>query len=75
MFPPSEAEASALKLERCVRVMPHLDDTGGFFIVALDKTAEMPGDEGGIDVETSTTKKEVKKKNNRSGRRRRVPRA
>ena len=65
MFPPSEAEASALKLERCVRVMPHLDDTGGFFIVALDKTAEMPGDEGGIDVETSTTKKEGKKKNNR----------
>ena len=34
-----------------MRVMPHLDDTGGFFIVALDKTAEMPGDEGGIDVE------------------------
>ena len=65
MFPPSEAEASALKLERCVRVMPHLDDTGGFFIVALDKVAEMPGDEGGINVSASFSETAKRAKNNR----------
>ena len=63
MFPPSEAEARELKLERCVRVMPHLDDTGGFFIVAIDKVAEMPGDESGIDVSSAGSEKRAK--NNR----------
>ncbi len=34
-------EASAqLPLERCLRVYPHLQDTGGFFIVVLEKRAE-----------------------------------
>ena len=35
-------EYDAMPLERCVRVFPHLDDTGGFFITALKKTAELP---------------------------------
>ncbi len=41
MFPrPDDNECSRLPLERCVRVYPHLQDTGGFFIVALEKKAE-----------------------------------
>ncbi len=41
MFPrPEDHDCSRLPLERCVRVYPHLQDTGGFFIVALRKTAE-----------------------------------
>ena len=48
MWPPGVQRAREMKLERCVRIMPHLDDTGGFFIVAVDKVAELPGDpEGG----------------------------
>ena len=42
MWPPSMAQARQFNLERCVRIMPHLDDTGGFFIVAIDKVGELP---------------------------------
>lgn len=37
MFPPSEE----LPLERCMRVYPHLQDTGGFFITVLEKKTEI----------------------------------
>ena len=40
MFPdPSYAK---LPLERCMRILPHQDDTGGFFIAVFEKVAEMP---------------------------------
>ncbi|RAO67835.1 uncharacterized protein BHQ10_003847 [Talaromyces amestolkiae] len=37
MFPPTEN----LHLERCMRVYPHLQDTGGFFITVLEKKTEI----------------------------------
>ncbi|KAL4871182.1 hypothetical protein BDV12DRAFT_164349 [Aspergillus spectabilis] len=37
MFPPS----SDLPLERCMRVYPHLQNTGGFFITVLEKQSEI----------------------------------
>lgn len=37
-FPPTAAsEERRIPLERCVRVYPHLQDTGGFFIAVLEK--------------------------------------
>lgn len=36
----SKPESSDLPLERCMRVYPHLQDTGGFFITVLEKKAE-----------------------------------
>ncbi|XP_024545501.1 tRNA (cytosine(34)-C(5))-methyltransferase [Selaginella moellendorffii] len=33
----SEAEVSELPLERCMRILPHDQDTGGFFIAAFQK--------------------------------------
>jgi len=39
MFPPAEADDIAL--ERCIRVYPHLQDTGGFFICSLEKLSEI----------------------------------
>ena len=39
MFP---EDAGNLHLERCVRVLPHHMDTGGFFIAVLQKVAELP---------------------------------
>ncbi|CAN8000835.1 unnamed protein product [Ixodes pacificus] len=38
MFPPSPEVAAQLKLERCVRILPHQQDTGGFFVAVLKKT-------------------------------------
>ncbi|KAL8758707.1 MAG: hypothetical protein Q9199_001284 [Rusavskia elegans] len=37
MFPPKES----LPLDRCIRVYPHLQDTGGFFIAVLEKKTEI----------------------------------
>ena len=42
MFP--DAASDALPLERCMRILPHHGDTGGFFIGVLEKVAEMPKD-------------------------------
>ncbi|KAF2449344.1 S-adenosyl-L-methionine-dependent methyltransferase [Karstenula rhodostoma CBS 690.94] len=42
-FPPTEAskEEERIPLERCVRVYPHLQDTGGFFIAILEKVDDI----------------------------------
>ncbi|OOF95366.1 hypothetical protein ASPCADRAFT_207840 [Aspergillus carbonarius ITEM 5010] len=37
MFPPAED----LPLERCIRIYPHMQDTGGFFITVLEKLSEI----------------------------------
>ena len=37
MFPPTAAEAERFHLSRCIRVLPHHQDTGGFFIALLHK--------------------------------------
>ena len=39
MYADSEAD---FPLERCLRVLPHHNDTGGFFVAVLEKTAELP---------------------------------
>ncbi|KAJ1203524.1 hypothetical protein NDU88_007309 [Pleurodeles waltl] len=43
MFPPKDEEKlKALKLERCLRILPHHQNTGGFFVAVLVKRASMP---------------------------------
>lgn len=39
MFPPSSEVATQLKLERCIRILPHQQDTGAFFVAVLRKIA------------------------------------
>lgn len=55
MFPPApEAE---IPLHRCVRVYPHMQDTGGFFIAVLEKQSEIkarPENESGSQVPQPT---------------------
>jgi len=36
-WPPTLAESNELHIERCLRIYPHLQDTGGFFIAVLEK--------------------------------------
>lgn len=40
VFPPSESAAREAHLERCIRIVPHDQDTGGFFVAVLRKTRE-----------------------------------
>nr|XP_057902392.1 RNA cytosine C(5)-methyltransferase NSUN2 [Doryrhamphus excisus] len=43
MFPPDDAEKLAgMHLERCMRILPHHQNTGGFFVAVLMKKATMP---------------------------------
>ncbi|EPB66806.1 NOL1/NOP2/sun family protein [Ancylostoma ceylanicum] len=39
-FSPSEEEAKQLHLEYCMRIVPHHQDTGGFFVALIEKVAE-----------------------------------
>lgn len=41
MWPPSREEAAAMHLERCSRLLPHDQDTGGFFVAILVKHAPL----------------------------------
>jgi 16S rRNA C967 or C1407 C5-methylase (RsmB/RsmF family) len=42
MFPPAPHVAASLHLHRALRILPHANDTGGFFICLLRKTRELP---------------------------------
>uniref|UniRef100_A0A8C5Q6Q8 NOP2/Sun RNA methyltransferase 2 n=1 Tax=Leptobrachium leishanense TaxID=445787 RepID=A0A8C5Q6Q8_9ANUR len=43
MFPPKDDEKlKAMNLNRCLRILPHHQNTGGFFVAVLIKKAPMP---------------------------------
>ncbi|KAM9384028.1 RNA cytosine C(5)-methyltransferase NSUN2 [Pholidichthys leucotaenia] len=43
MFPPKNPEkVASMHLERCMRILPHHQNTGGFFVAVLLKKAPMP---------------------------------
>ncbi|KAM9434239.1 RNA cytosine C(5)-methyltransferase NSUN2 [Clarias gariepinus] len=43
MFPPTDPEKlKSMQLERCMRILPHHQNTGGFFVAVLVKKAPMP---------------------------------
>ncbi|CEF97450.1 RNA (C5-cytosine) methyltransferase [Ostreococcus tauri] len=51
-----EASYEQFPLERCVRIFPHLDDTGGFFITVFEKKGELPAEmEATPAVDANTT--------------------
>uniref|UniRef100_A0A0N5AL57 tRNA (cytosine(34)-C(5))-methyltransferase n=1 Tax=Syphacia muris TaxID=451379 RepID=A0A0N5AL57_9BILA len=39
-FPPADEDAKTFNLHRCCRILPHAQDTGGFFVALLKKTKE-----------------------------------
>ncbi|ODQ52014.1 S-adenosyl-L-methionine-dependent methyltransferase [Saitoella complicata NRRL Y-17804] len=41
LWPPSEDEVKEFNLDRCIRIYPHLQDTGGFFVAVLEKHAKL----------------------------------
>lgn len=42
MFPPSKEDAPKYNLERCIRILPHMQNSGGFFVAALHKVKALP---------------------------------
>lgn len=65
-FPPSTEEAADFHLDRCIRVYPHQQNTGGFFITVIEKvgsdsvetakraTTEEVADEAAVDKKQKT---------------------
>ena len=49
-FPPSPEEYDELKLERCLRLFPHLQNTGGFFVSLLEKVSDLPHINGSLTL-------------------------
>ncbi|KAJ0171557.1 hypothetical protein K1T71_013107 [Dendrolimus kikuchii] len=42
MFPPKPEDLDKYRLDKCIRILPHHQDTGGFFVAVLEKTAPLP---------------------------------
>jgi multisite-specific tRNA:(cytosine-C5)-methyltransferase len=63
MFPPVDRE-EGVDLTRCMRVYPHLQDTGGFFITVLEKKSEIKAKQQNVKAGTSTPTTEAQKKQN-----------
>jgi len=40
MFAPEPSVAAGMHLERCVRIFPHLQDSGGFFVAVFEKKSQ-----------------------------------
>ena len=64
MFPPAyEVEGSKVPLEHCMRIYPHLQDTGGFFVAILEKQSEIkprqdPGKRARLEASSATARKD-----------------
>lgn len=62
MFPPTEEEIAKFQLDYCMRVHPHDNDTGGFFVAVFEKCANIGsfkprGDKNGGDNAEPETKR------------------
>ncbi|CAH6719036.1 multisite-specific tRNA:(cytosine-C(5))-methyltransferase [[Candida] jaroonii] len=58
VFPPSEEEAKKFNLQNCIRVYPHLQNTGGFFITVFEKVDPEAGSKRQIEeTEDDSSKK------------------
>jgi multisite-specific tRNA:(cytosine-C5)-methyltransferase len=59
VFPPTDEEAKEFNLENCIRVYPHLQNTGGFFITVFEKVdPESNGKRQAEEAEEDASKKQ-----------------
>lgn len=62
-FPPSEEEAKLFNLDRCIRVYPHLQNTGGFFITVFEKQPDTKQNRKRAANENESEEKKAKVEN------------
>lgn len=69
VFPPSEEEAQQFNLQNCIRVYPHLQNTGGFFITVIEKVDPEASSKRSLNVEDteSSNKKQKVDDSNSNG--------
>ncbi|XP_064100308.1 tRNA (cytosine(34)-C(5))-methyltransferase-like isoform X1 [Macrobrachium nipponense] len=56
LFPPSAEEREKLSLHKCIRILPHHQDTGGFFVALLEKVKPLPGEKVYIESDQPVDK-------------------
>ncbi|XP_046737779.1 tRNA (cytosine(34)-C(5))-methyltransferase [Diprion similis] len=56
MFPPKTADVDKFHLERSMRILPHHQDTGGFFVAVLEKVKPLPWENKEEKMEVETDK-------------------
>ncbi|CAG9766447.1 unnamed protein product [Ceutorhynchus assimilis] len=61
MFPPKEADKGKYHLNKCIRILPHQQNTGAFFVAVLKKVAPLTKKEKKNDavMETDVVEEEV----------------
>ncbi|XP_013138229.1 PREDICTED: tRNA (cytosine(34)-C(5))-methyltransferase [Papilio polytes] len=60
MFPPKPEDLEKYNLDKCIRILPHHQDTGGFFVAVFEKTGLLPWEKT-VEEKTDTEIKEDKK--------------
>uniref|UniRef100_A0A1Q3EZJ6 tRNA (cytosine(34)-C(5))-methyltransferase n=1 Tax=Culex tarsalis TaxID=7177 RepID=A0A1Q3EZJ6_CULTA len=58
MFAPAPEEAAKFNLDRCIRVLPHHQNTGGFFIALLEKKRRLPWEDKQLENATGRFRRE-----------------
>ncbi|KAJ9597965.1 hypothetical protein L9F63_011166, partial [Diploptera punctata] len=53
MFPPTPQNATKYNLHRCIRILPHQQDTGGFFVAVIEKLRPLPWESAAKNTGTS----------------------
>lgn len=61
MFPLPPGEIEKIGLEKCMRILPHLQETGAFFVAVLEKKKKLPFEKN--DTEALEKPKEQEKSN------------
>ncbi|XP_076297138.1 tRNA (cytosine(34)-C(5))-methyltransferase Nsun2 isoform X2 [Lasioglossum baleicum] len=59
MFPPKAEDADKFHLERCMRILPHHQDTGGFFVAVLEKVKTLPWESSDNNSDDNEATEEV----------------
>jgi len=54
IFPPTAEDAKQFHFDRCIRVLPHQQNTGGFFVAVLKKVAPLPWESAPKPVEAKS---------------------
>ncbi|XP_068624940.1 tRNA (cytosine(34)-C(5))-methyltransferase [Battus philenor] len=72
MFPPKPEDLEKYNLEKCIRILPHHQDTGGFFVAVFEKSSKLPwekAEEQKLEQSAAEASKEEKKEPPRKKRR------
>ncbi|CAH0552098.1 unnamed protein product [Brassicogethes aeneus] len=64
MFPPKAEDRSKYNLNKCIRVLPHQQNTGAFFVAVLKKVKPLTAKEKTFKEEEKNPEEEAKKREN-----------